>query len=847
MLDNLSDGLTKSPLLPVVLNYIPPELIKTSKTAIFKAPTRVPEKTGCIVLTEDDGIDVEMEVQDTVSRFNLNQDQATVLRNFALTVVRAPSWGSKSQEPPPPILLVHAVLIIFADTIISKARPVAPEERSCRFLVASMTNVAVDRVLTALLDLGYTDFVRVGSLKKVARRILPYTAQSNAREDVKELQLILQEDNLTPSERHNVRVAIKRFQKDSNRDIVDGAKVVGATCVASTFEALDNMSFPIVILDEASQLLEPMSLVPLCRAAGEKLIMVGDPLQLSPPVTTKVDNLSANTGYTRTLFDRAVELKAGMSPQDRAPLVSGLPTLSFIDNNGSEIQNQRSKSFTNPAEVRLVVDIVQRLLSLNVSSSDIGVISLYKSQAEAIQSSLEELTKVSGLNGGGVQISTVDAFQGSEKEVIIVSTVRTESIGFIDNRQRVNVALSRSKRHLFLVGNSRLLSSNQLWGQIINTHCAESIDGVTRGDHFLSHLKTLVPIPKTPAPGLLEDSDTEDEDELPRPNGTVHETEHYSDKEGSEEEVYPEPPLRTGSRKYTLYLADETDSDNSHEEERLSRQSRSNGKPRHVSHSSEGQWQHPSTQADPNVLNVAMRRPEDIVMASASPPFVRQHITESASSMLNCESVGRPELTANLRKPVQIIYIPAVAAQEPVDQSHEVEELNQKETVVWEMTEDDYEAFDEAMIRDEDAVPDATENTLKDDLAPIVTASRSHISSLSPPLAPAANVRAQPQPSLGAMDSESVIDCCESQRLEDLEDLFSLTQTHVAPNHVTSTNTRLSTCLVDTVESTASLREVSTGLSLEQTDSHETERDTAGVRIEQGEEQDLALLMNDFE
>lgn len=126
--------------------------------------------------------------------------------------------------------------------------------------------------------------------------------------DIKELQAELRDDNLPARERLCIKKTIQLFQKGANRDIVEGATVVGATCIASTFEALDSMTFPIVILDEASQLLEPMSLVPLCRAAGEKLIMVGDPLQLAPPVTTKVDTTSANSGYTRTLFDRAVEV-----------------------------------------------------------------------------------------------------------------------------------------------------------------------------------------------------------------------------------------------------------------------------------------------------------------------------------------------------------------------------------------------------------------------------------------------------------------------------------------------------------------------------------------------------------
>jgi len=69
--------------------------------------------------------------------------------------------------------------------------------------------------------------------------------------EVKELQLILGDESLSPKERHYVKDAIKKFQKLENRGIVEGANVVGVTCIASTFEVLDDGSFPIVILDEA--------------------------------------------------------------------------------------------------------------------------------------------------------------------------------------------------------------------------------------------------------------------------------------------------------------------------------------------------------------------------------------------------------------------------------------------------------------------------------------------------------------------------------------------------------------------------------------------------------------------
>ncbi|KAG0283918.1 hypothetical protein BGZ96_011712 [Linnemannia gamsii] len=630
MLDNLQDGLTKTPLLPTLLNYVPPELVKASKTAVFKAPSRIPEKSGCIVLTEEDGIDMEIELQDTIEKYGLNFEQAGVLRNFALTVVRAPGWSPSSSEPPP-ILLVHgvfgagksfliAVLIVFIDLLLSKARPLPKDVRSCRFLVTSMTNVAVDRILMALLDLNYNKFVRVGSLKKVARRVLPFTAQSTSArkgEDIKELQAMLNDDSLSIKERQYVKDAMKRFQREENRGLVEKADVVGATCVASMFEVMDEASFPIVILDEASQLLEPMSLIPICRAGCQKVVMVGDPLQLSPPINTNGD--SAAKGLSRTLFDRSIEmgikpimlrtqyrcheriaeisntlfysnvLKTGPSMEDRAPLIEGLPTLTFIENQGQEIQNPRSKSYTNPAEIKLVVTIIQCLLHLNIPETSIGVISLYKSQADGIESELNEQLKNSGQKGG-VQIST-----GSEKEVIIVSTVRTDAIGFIDNHQRVNVALTRAKRHLYVVGFSQLLYSNKTWCSILKDHCGATQDGMMTGQGFMQRLRTLTPLQRqaTPPP-QMQLVESEDEDEELRDGRREEERryldhveqdeyevdDHYDNSGYSSHRLSATVPGQARSRKYALYQADEESDDEYDDQETrgpITKSSRSGG------------------------------------------------------------------------------------------------------------------------------------------------------------------------------------------------------------------------------------------------------------------------------
>ncbi|KAG0078634.1 hypothetical protein BGZ90_004757 [Linnemannia elongata] len=592
MLDNLQDGLTKTPLLPTLLNYVPPELVKASRTAVFKAPSRIPEKSGCIVLTEEDGIDMEAELQDTIEKYGLNYEQATVLRSFAHTVVRAPGWSPSSSEPPP-ILLVHgvfgagksfliAVLIVFIDTLLSKACPLPKEKRSCRFLVTSMTNVAVDRILMALLDLNYNKFVRVGSLKKVARRVLPFTAQSSSArtgEDVKELQAMLNDDSLSIKERQYVKDAMRRFQREENRGLVEKADVVGTTCVASMFEVMDEASFPIVILDEASQLLEPMSLIPICRAACQKVVMVGDPLQLSPPINTIGD--SAVKGLSRTLFDRSIEM--GIKP-------IMLRTQYRCHERIAEISNALFYS---------------NVLKTGLSVEDRAPLIEDKSQADGIESELNEQLKNSGQKGG-VQISTVDAFQaselvqlkhqgGSEKEVIIVSTVRTDAIGFIDNSQRVNVALTRAKRHLFVVGFSQLLYSNKTWCSILKDHCGTMQDGMMSGQGFMQRLRSLTPLQRqlTPPP-QMQLVESEDEDEELRDD--IHEGEGryldrgmdqdgYEDEDGNGEDGYSAYHTsssvtgQTGPRKYALYQADdEEESDDGYDDRNSSRR---DAQPRH--------------------------------------------------------------------------------------------------------------------------------------------------------------------------------------------------------------------------------------------------------------------------
>ncbi|KAI8148810.1 AAA domain-containing protein [Fennellomyces sp. T-0311] len=146
----------------------------------------------------------------------------------------------------------------------------------------------------------------------------------------------------------------------------------------------------------------------------------------------------------------------------------------FVDVGGQEQKNPRSNSFWNETEVSIAAHLVDGLLKLGISPNSIGIISLYKEQADKL---IEYVGNICQDKKQTVQISTVDAFQGGEKDVIILSTVRTTSSSFIDNCPRVNVALTRARRHLFILGKQSLLLANQLWSRIVMECQDDSLTG----------------------------------------------------------------------------------------------------------------------------------------------------------------------------------------------------------------------------------------------------------------------------------------------------------------------------------------------------------------------------------
>ncbi|XP_059961058.1 protein ZGRF1 isoform X1 [Mesoplodon densirostris] len=468
-----------------------------------------------------------------IQAHKLNKDQATALIQIAQMMASRESVEEMKELGihTLPITIIHgvfgagksyllAVVILFFVQLFEKSEALTVgNARPWKLLISSSTNVAVDRILLGLLSLGFEKFVRVGSIRKIAKPVLPYSLHAgseNENEQLKELHALMKED-LTPVERVYVRKSIEQHKLGTNKTLLKQVRVVGVTCAACPFPCMNDLKFPVAVLDECSQITEPASLLPIARFECEKLILVGDPKQLPP--TIQGSDAAHENGLEQTLFDRLClmghkpvllrtqyrchptisaiandlfyggNLMNGVSETERSPLLEWLPTLCFYNVKGLE-QIERDNSFHNVAEAAFTLKLIQSLIASGIAGSMIGVITLYKSQMYKLCHLLSAVD-FEHPDMKAVQVSTVDAFQGAEKEIIILSCVRTRQVGFIDSEKRMNVALTRGRRHLLIVGNLACLRKNRLWGRVIQ-HCEGREDGLQHASQYEPQLNHLL-------------------------------------------------------------------------------------------------------------------------------------------------------------------------------------------------------------------------------------------------------------------------------------------------------------------------------------------------------------------
>ena len=342
-------------------------------------------------------------------------------------------------------------------------------ERGDRVLLSAFTNRAVDNALEELRDQGFEDFLRVGT-------------ESGVREDMRPYRL---EQAGDPDE----RVAELR-----------DAQVVAATTASCGSRVMREQDFDVAVVDEAGQLTEPGTLA--ATTLAERFVLVGDHQQLPPVVQAEEDEISDDEApepgarLSRSLFQRLIETYPDASVLlDRqyrmAQRIQAFASREFYDGKlrpaTAEVASQRLDDLpgvdvdrlpanlhdqvafvdpgghadgnTNPDEAATVDDIVRSYLDAGVSSEDIGVIAPFRAQVAEIGNRVPE----------DVAVDTVDRFQGSSEEVIVISFVATGDLDspIFEDYRRVNVALTRAKKALVLVGDPDALSTDDTYARMV--------------------------------------------------------------------------------------------------------------------------------------------------------------------------------------------------------------------------------------------------------------------------------------------------------------------------------------------------------------------------------------------
>jgi superfamily I DNA and/or RNA helicase len=384
--------------------------------------------------------------------------------------------------------------------------------RGQRVLVCAPSNLAVDNVLERLLALG-ENAVRLGHPARVLPQLREHTLDCvvedhpdarRARQWTKEaFALYRQASRWTrarpePGQRHDLRQQARALLADARSleagavgAVLDSTRILCGTTTGLDDEILRGRRFDLLVLDEACQSTEPGSWVPILRA--DRIVLAGDHCQLPPTV---ISAGAARDGFGVSLLERLVALygdaitrrlnvqyrmneaimgfpsrefyEGTLIADDRVaghrlcdlPGVTACPPtqapVEFLDTAGAgydEALELEGESRFNPAEAALVCRKVRALLASGVRPEEIGVIAPYAAQVRRLRQELPV---------PGLEIDSVDGFQGREKEAVVVSLVRSNpqgDVGFLADVRRLNVALTRARRKLLVVGDSATLSA----------------------------------------------------------------------------------------------------------------------------------------------------------------------------------------------------------------------------------------------------------------------------------------------------------------------------------------------------------------------------------------------------
>ncbi len=402
-----------------------------------------------------------------------------------------------------------------------------PEEK---ILATAPSNAAADWLTEKLQQAG-VKVLRVGNYQKVSERLQQTTLEEQLQQhpEYKKIRQYRKQASqyldlahqykrhFGPAERAQRKAlfqearAVMELARQTEQYITDRliqqAQVITGTLAGIDQYALESVRYGTVIIDEAAQALAPVTFIPILKA--RKLVLAGDHCQLPPVIFSEE---AAQAGLSKTLMEELVEkypaavtllqeqyrmhpdimtfsserfyngrLIAG--PNVFTGTLEGLPAaLNFIDTAGTGFEEVKDGvMIANPEEAALIgrhlADWAQQA---DLRPYSITIITPYRGQLHSLEKMLQQHRSAGDFNGLNITLSTIDSIQGQEADIVYVSLTRSNfgrEIGFLNELRRLNVAVTRAKKALLVVGDSSTLSYTDYYHRYIQF--ANNVNGYT--------------------------------------------------------------------------------------------------------------------------------------------------------------------------------------------------------------------------------------------------------------------------------------------------------------------------------------------------------------------------------
>lgn len=385
--------------------------------------------------------------------------------------------------------------------------------RESQVLVCAQSNMAVDWISEKLVDRGI-NVLRIGNPTRVNDKMLSFTYERRfeahpdyphlwaIRKAIRELRSHRKRGESFHQKLESLKSRATELEIRINNELFSEARVIACTLVGAANRLLDGQKFGTLFIDEAAQALEAACWIPLRRVS--RVVLAGDHCQL-PPTVKSIAALKAGLG--KTLMERLVEthpevvtllkmqyrmndeimrfssnyfydgqIESAPNVKYRGILDLDIP-MEWIDTSSHEFKEEfigESFGRINKDEAELTLNTLQqyferigkqRLLDERI---DVGIISPYRAQVQYLRRLLMKWEFFKPFRRQ-ISINTVDGFQGQERDIIILSMVRSNDegqIGFLRDLRRMNVAITRARMKVIILGDVPTLTRHPFYRQL---------------------------------------------------------------------------------------------------------------------------------------------------------------------------------------------------------------------------------------------------------------------------------------------------------------------------------------------------------------------------------------------